>query len=156
VSRKAFFKAALINFAILQVVFLSLFAYIFGSLFQQAGHTHNIKILYVDYNSDSNRQSAIGSAMNAAYQELQSSTFPTIVQAPPNKFPISGNLETTVCGAIYWAAIYTSPGASLRLQNALATGGTIAESYNRSNILTYILNEARYSTIADSTILANL
>jgi hypothetical protein len=156
VPRRAFFRAALINFAILQLVFLSLFAYIFGSLYQQAGHTHNMKILYVDYDGDSNGESAIGNAVSAAYQELESSTFPTVVQASPSEFPISGNLETAVCGATYWAAIYTSPGASSRLQNALAAGGAVAESYNRSDALTYIWNEARYSTVADSAISANL
>lgn len=156
VSRKAFFKAALINFAILQLVFLTLFAYIFGALFQQAGHTHNIRVLFVDYDANGNKASAIGGAVSAAYQELKSTAFPTIVQASVNQFPTSGNLETKVCGASYWATIYTSPGASLRLQNALATGGAAAESYNRSDVLTFIWNEARYSTVADSVVESNL
>jgi hypothetical protein len=156
VPRRAFFRAALINFAILQVVFLSLFAYIFGSLYQQAGHTHNMKILYVDYDGTSNQPSTIGSAVSAAYQQLQSTKFPTLVTAPPSEFPISGNLESAVCGANYWAAIYTSPGASARLQDALAAGGAVAESYNRSDALTYIWNEARYSVVADPAISSNL
>jgi Protein of unknown function (DUF3533) len=67
VSRRAFFKAALINFVFLQAVFLTLFAYIFGFLFQRAGHTHKIKILYIDYDGDGNRESAIGSDVSAAY-----------------------------------------------------------------------------------------
>jgi hypothetical protein len=156
VPRRAFFRAALINFAILQVVFLSLFAYIFGSLYQQAGHTHNMKILYVDYDGTSNQPSTIGSAVSAAYQQLRSTKFPTLVTAPPSEFPISGNLESAVCGANYWAAIYTSPGASARLQDALAAGGAVAESYNRSDVLTYIWNEARYSVVADPAISSNL
>ena len=58
-----------------------------------------------------------------------------------------------MCSTRYWAALYTSPGASDRLQKALA-GQTSA--YDKADVLSYIWNEARYSSIVDSSVSANL
>ncbi len=48
-DRRSFLKAALLNFAILQLVFFGLFCYLFGSIFRQDSYFHNLKVLYVDY-----------------------------------------------------------------------------------------------------------
>jgi len=48
-ARRAFIKASGSNFLFLQILFLALFCYIFGSLFQQQEHTHNLRIAFVDY-----------------------------------------------------------------------------------------------------------
>ncbi|RDL36047.1 Uncharacterized protein BP5553_06659 [Venustampulla echinocandica] len=149
-SRIAFLRAAAINFILLQVLFLGLFVYIFGSLFQQDVHTHNMGILWVDYDGG-----LVGTAVRDAYKSLQGTTFPTLEESTPVQYPSPGEMREVVCQAKYWAALYTSPGASLRLDEAL-TGGSAASSYNRSDVLTFIWNEARYSPIADSSISANL
>jgi hypothetical protein len=146
--RKAFLKAASLNFILLQILFLGLFAYIFGALFQQAGHTHNLNVLYIDYDGG-----VVGQSVRDAYKTLQADSFPTLLEKPATQFPVEG-LEREVCRAKYWAVLYSSPGASTRLEAAL--GGSTASTYNRSDVLTFIWNEARYSTIVDSAIQANL
>ncbi len=60
-----------------------------------------------------------------------------------------------MCHIDFWATIYISPGASQRLQAALS-GSTPASEYDREDVVTYIWNEARYPTVADSAISANV
>jgi hypothetical protein len=146
--RRAFFKAAGQNFLFLQLLFLALFSYIFGALYQQGSHTHNMKILYVDYDNGT-----IGTAIRDAYQSLQGDAFPTIVERAGSDLLTTDNLRKEICDTRYWAALYTTPGASTRLESALADGTT---TYDKSDILSYIWNEARYSAVIDSTIAANL
>jgi hypothetical protein len=141
-------KAAFKNFLLLQLLFLCLFAYIFGAIFQQGGHTHNMKVLYVDYDGG-----IIGSAVRDAYHSLEADTFPTILERTPAQFPTPESLREEVCHARYWAALYTSSGSSIRLESAL-TGAT--DNYNNSDVMTYIWNEARYSAVVDSAIAGNL
>ena len=148
--RRAFLRAASINFLILQFLFLGLFAYIFGSLFQQDTHTHNMKVVYVDYDGG-----AIGASIMVGYKALEGVNFPTLVEETSAQYATPYDLENAVCSTQYWAALYSSPGASEKLEAALA-GGSAATTYNRSDVLTYIWNEARYSTTADSLISANL
>lgn len=148
--RRAFLKAAFINFTILQILFLGLFVYIFGSLFQQSRHIHNMNVLYVDYDGG-----VIGSSVRDAYQSLKADSFPTLQEESPTKFQTPGDIEKAVCKTRYWGAIYTLPGASSRLANALS-GGTAATTYNNKDVMTYVWNEARYSAIIDTTISANL
>lgn len=139
-------KGVFINFFILQVLFLALFAYIFGSLYQQAGHTHNAKILFIDYD-----QGIIGSSIRAAYQNLKADTFPTLVERSPEGITAPGDLREEVCKAHYWAALWVAPRATENLESAFA-GGAAAASYNRNDVVTFIWNEARYSTSADSLV----
>jgi hypothetical protein len=145
--RKAFMKGALINFLLLQLLFLGLFAYIFGALFQQAGHTHNLNVLYIDYDGG-----LVGQSVRQAYKSLQGDTFPTLQEEPASRHPVDG-LTGEICKAKYWAALYTNPGASTRLEAAL--GGS-ASAYNRSDVLTFVWNEARYSATVDSAIAGSL
>jgi hypothetical protein len=146
--RRAFFRAAGQNFLLLQLLFFALFAYIFGSLYQQESHVHNMKILYVDYDNG-----AIGTVVRDAYRSLQGDKFPALVERAASELSTADHLRKEVCNARYWAALYTSPGASTRLQAALVDGST---TYNKSDILSYIWNEARYSAIIDSAIAANI
>lgn len=143
-------KGVFINFAILQVLFLALFAYIFGSLYQQTSHVHNVKILFIDYD-----QGLIGSSIRAAYQTMQANSFPTLVERSPDGIAAPGDIRTEVCKAHYWAALWVAPRATENLESAFS-GGNAAASYNRSDVVTYIWNEARYSTSADSIVQANL
>ncbi|CZT47593.1 uncharacterized protein RSE6_08174 [Rhynchosporium secalis] len=146
--RVSFLKAAGINFLLLQILFFALFVYIFGALYQQTDRIHALEILFVDYDGGS-----VGHAVREAYGSLQGKTFPTLNERPANQFQM-GSLREHVCQAHYWAAFYISPGASDRLESAL--GGIEVPSYDRSDVLTYVWNEARYPAIVDSAISANL
>ncbi|KAK3387381.1 hypothetical protein B0H63DRAFT_469904 [Podospora didyma] len=140
----------------LQLLFLGLFAYIFGSLFQQDAHTHNLKIAFVDYDGG-----AIGAAVRQAYTaELQGDSFPTLVERPASDFPAPADLESAVCSIDYWAALYILPGASSRLHGALRDGADGSPPttlfYNRHNALAFIWNEARYPTVVGPAIASNI
>jgi Protein of unknown function (DUF3533) len=150
--RRKFLKAAFLNFILLQILFFALFAYIFGSLYQQNGHTHNLSVLFVDYDAGG----SITQAIRQSYSKVQTDSFPMLIERPALEFPDPPtSLRDEVCRARYWAALYVSPGASNRLQDAL-TGGSAATSYNRSDALVFIWNEARYSAVVDSSISSNL
>lgn len=144
--RFAVLKAATINLLLLQFLFLGLFCYLFGSLFQDSTHIHNLNVLFVDYDGG-----AIGVAVRAAYGQLEGPAFPTLIERPVSLYPQPNTIENAVCDIQYWGALYTTFNASDRLTAALA-GGSAATSYNRSNVLTLVWNEARYPTVIDSSI----
>ncbi|PMD55459.1 uncharacterized protein K444DRAFT_617175 [Hyaloscypha bicolor E] len=149
-TRVNLLKAAGLNFILLQILFLGLFCYIFGAIWQQSSHIHNMNVLFVDYDG-----SVLGTAVRDAYKTLQGKTFPTLQEMPSERFPTLGDVKEAVCRTNYWGAIYTSMGASERLANALP-GGVAADTYNRSDVLTFVWNEARYSTIVDPDIQGTL
>ena len=139
-------KAAGLNFILLQILFLGLFCYIFGAIWQQTPRIHALNVLFVDYDGG-----VVGTAIREAYKTLQGESFPTLQEATSQRFPTPGDMKEAVCKTSYWAAIYVSSGASERITNALP-GGPAADTYNRSDVLTFIWNEARYSTIVDADI----
>ncbi|KAK0631242.1 hypothetical protein B0T14DRAFT_417627 [Immersiella caudata] len=143
-----FFGAVVKKFILLQLLFLGLFAYIFGSLFQQDVHTHNLKVAFVDHDGG-----AIGAAVRQAYSSLQGDNFPTLVEKPASDFPLAEDLKSAVCRIDYWAALHIQPGASSRLHDVLLdTRG----AYNRHDALAFIWNEARYSTVVGPAIVSNI
>jgi hypothetical protein len=148
--RLALLKAATINLLLLQFLFLGLFCYLFGSLFQQTGHIHNINVLFVDYDGG-----AIGNAVRSAYNKMASTGFPTLVERPALFYPDPNSIDGAVCDIDYWAALYVAPNSSNLLSAAVA-GGSAAASYNKSNVMTMVWNEARYPTVVDSAISDNL
>lgn len=151
VQRKAVIKGASINFLMLQVLFLGLFCYIMGSLFKSNDRVNKMKILYID-----NDQGPVGDSVRRAYQSLRKPSFPTLVEQKGSDFKLSNHdAEHEVCRTHYWAALYTSSGASERLEAAFS-GGQAATKYNASNVLLYIWNEARYPPTSDSNIVSNL
>ena len=148
--RLAVIKSATVNLLLLQFLFLGLFCYIFGSLFQQTTHIHNINVLFVDYDGG-----AIGAAVRAAYDDLKAPGFPTLIERPVQAYPQPDAIQGGVCDIKYWAALYTTPNASNRLTGALG-GGVAASSYNNSDVLTMVWNEARYPTVVDSVVADSL
>ncbi|OBT65836.1 hypothetical protein VE03_05475 [Pseudogymnoascus sp. 23342-1-I1] len=142
--RLQLFKAIGGNFIILQVLFFALYCYIFGALYQQGSHIHNLTVAFVDYDGG-----AIGAAVRDAYKQLQGDGFPELIELSPQQYAQPSTLESKVCHIDFWAALYISPNASNRLAEGL-TGGIASSSYNRSDVLSFIWNEARYSTTSDS------
>jgi hypothetical protein len=145
--RKKLLKAAALNFLYLQVLFLGLFSYLFGSLFQQNSHVHNLGVLFVDYDGG-----IIGNSLRDAYSTLKGDGFPTLIERPASAFPAASGLREEVCEVNYWAALYVLPGASGRLEDALSGSST----YNNSDVMSFIWNEARYSATTDSLIVQNM
>ncbi|KAK3996210.1 hypothetical protein QBC44DRAFT_232257 [Cladorrhinum sp. PSN332] len=152
-ARIAFFKAAGNNFILLQLLFLGLFCYIFGSLFVQTNHTHNLKILFVDYDGG-----AIGDAVREAYTALRGKSFPSLIERSSTDHPATTDLWRAVCHADYWAALYVVPGASSRLEEVLSAGpdSPSTPSYNNRDVMAYIWNEALYAPVVDASISSNI
>ncbi|KAJ5189943.1 hypothetical protein N7491_008016 [Penicillium cf. griseofulvum] len=139
-------KAATVNLLVLQILFLGLFCYIFGSLFQQSGHIHNINVLFVDYDGG-----AIGDAARTAYQKLKAPHFPTFMEQSASVYPHPSSIEGAVCDIKYWGALFITANASNALSAAFA-GGPAASSYNKNDVLTMVWNEARYPTVVDAVL----
>ncbi|KAF4496385.1 Nitrosoguanidine resistance SNG1 [Fusarium agapanthi] len=149
-ARVAWFKAAGSNFLYLQLLFLGLFCYILGSLYQQTSHTHNLTIVFVDYDGG-----AIGQAVRGAYSTLRGKDYPSVIERSTSDFPTKKDLLEAVCKTKYWGAFFVTRGASNRLHEALEGNDTTA-GYNNSDVMGYIWNEAVYAPIVDSAISANL
>ena len=149
-ERLKFLRLAFTNFFILQVLFLGLFSYLFGALFLQNSHIHKLNVAFVDYDGG-----IIGTSIRSAYLQLQAPSFPTVTERSPSEYPNERALKTAVCKIHYWAALYVSPNASSNFEAGL-TGGAAADNYNKSDVLSFIWNEARYSATADSFIAQNM
>ncbi|KAJ5874867.1 uncharacterized protein N7529_003297 [Penicillium soppii] len=148
--RLALLRAAGVNLLLLQFLFLGLFCYIFGSLFQQSTHIRGVNVLFVDYDGG-----AIGDAIRDAYKKLEAPGFPTLIERPTSAYPQPGSIDGAVCDIKYWGAVYTTANASNALTAAFA-GGLAASSYNKDDVLTMVWNEARYPTVADSALETSL
>ncbi|KAJ0116435.1 hypothetical protein J7T55_007415 [Diaporthe amygdali] len=149
-SRIAFFKAAGKNFTLLQVLFLGLFCWVFAALFQQTDHAHKITVALVDYDGG-----AVGLALREAYARLEGNAFPTLVERDPGVYSSPAALEDAVCRTEYWAALYVARGSSDKLQ-AVLNGDSDGSRLDRSDILTYIWNEARYSSVVDAVVSSSI
>ena len=107
-------------------------------------------MLFVDYDGG-----VIGEAVRTSYDSLKGSDFLSLQEESPAVFPSIGRLEKEVCGTRYWAALYTTAGASDRLSKALSSINAVT-TYKPEEVLTFIWNEARYSAIVDTAIHNNL
>jgi hypothetical protein len=149
-TRRKLLKLSLINFIILQALFLCLFAYIYGSLYQETKLVDSLNVIFVDYDGG-----LIGTAIRNAYSGLRGSGFPNLIEQTPQQYADQTALYNAICQADFWGAIFVSAGASTKYDRVL-TSGVTPSSYNRSDVLTYIWDEARYSTVADSAIAQSL
>lgn len=150
-KRYRFLRSACLNLAILQLLFLGLFAYIFGSLFTQNSHIHNLNVFFVDYDGGS-----VGAAFRTAYQQQQAANFPTLLEQSAADYPDpAASLRQAVCSARIWGALFISAGATEALNTALQ-GGTAAAQYNPVDYATLVWNEARYATVVDSAIYSSM
>jgi hypothetical protein len=141
-------KAAGKNFILLQLLFFSLFCYLFGALYKQNKYIHHLNVAFVDYDGG-----AIGDSIRSAYQTLHKGNFPTLEERSIARYPNPSDLRRDVCKARYWGAIYISPNSSAIVQDALSGQ---AVNYNKTDVVQYIWNEARYSTIIDASISFNI
>ena len=143
--RKFFASAAVAAVAVLLLLLLNL-TYLYGSVYHQTQRGAAFHILLVDYDGG-----VVGRSLSSAYQHLKSPSFPTLFTQPPSQYSSSDTIVQAVRNRQYWAAIFTSQGASQRLSAALQ-GGSAATTYNSTDALTYVWNEVRYPATADSVI----
>ena len=145
VWRKFVSAAAIAAVAVLLLLFLNL-SYLYGSVYNQTTRSSAFHILLVDYDGG-----IIGRSLSSAYEHLKSPSFPTLVAQSPSQYPSADAIVQAVRGRQYWAAIFTSQGASQRLSAALM-GGAAATTYDPNDALTYVWNGVRYPVAAESVI----
>lgn len=125
-----------------QVLFLADISYLNGTLYREEQRVHNLKVLMVDYD-----RGAIGQSLRSAAQALRAETFPSLEEHTTTEYPTVSEIRHAVLVGKFWAAIFSHPGASNRLDLAVRSNDTTAP-YDASDAVTYIYNAARYpSTI---------
>ncbi|KAL7911024.1 hypothetical protein GGI35DRAFT_492511 [Trichoderma velutinum] len=147
---KPFFHALGIGFLAVHLVFLLLMSLLYGSQYEAGKKIYRFDILTVDYDGG-----LIGQSLFAAYEKLQGSSFPTLQVHSASEYPTQQSVESAVRAGKYWGALYTIPGASERL-NAALQGGNSAASYNNTDTIRYIWNEARFPLYSAGFIEPNL
>lgn len=146
-KKKNFVIGVTSSFVLIQLLFLGVMSYLYGAVYQESTRISSLNVLMVDYDS-----SVIGESLRQAVTTLSSESFPTISERTTSDYPTEQDVVNAVYRAHYWAAIFTTTGASQRLTEAITSGA----AYDASNAITYVYNEARYPTVESGYILANL
>ncbi|KAJ5813243.1 hypothetical protein N7447_010266 [Penicillium robsamsonii] len=139
---KPFLGAVGGSFVLIQLLFLANMSYLYGSAFNDGQRMKALKILLVDYD-----QSIVGQSLKAAYTQLASPGFPTLIEHSSTDYPAANDIRESICKGHYWGAIYTNPNASSQLSSAIASPAA-AQIYQSSGALTYVWNGARYPSYA--------
>ena len=145
IVRKFLARAAIAAVSVLLLLLLNL-AYLYGTVYHQTERAAAFHFLLVDYDGG-----VVGRSLSSAYLHLKSPSFPTLFTQPPSQYPSPDSIIQAVRNRQYWAAIFTSQGASQRLSAALQ-GGSAATTYNPTDALTYVWNGVRYPIAAESVI----
>lgn len=138
------------SFVLIQLLFLALLSYLYGSVYEDSSRTHKLNFLMVDYDGG-----VIGESLRKAGEQLAGPKFPTIQEESQTQYPTADDVVNAVWAGDYWGAIFTTPDASLRLSEALA-GGQAAATYNANNTITYVYNEARYASFEAGYVAGNM
>lgn len=133
------------------LLFLGDMSYLFGSSLWQRQRTHALHVLAVDFDGGD----TVSQALAASYNTLRSNEFPTVeFQNTSTHYPNPAAVREAVCRGGYWGAVYVHAGAAARLSGAAA--GNASEPYQANDTITYIYNQARYTTTVESAIHSNL
>ncbi|KAE8442515.1 hypothetical protein EG329_003296 [Mollisiaceae sp. DMI_Dod_QoI] len=124
--------------------------YLYGSFYHEVDRAFAFHILTVDYDGG-----IIGESLSQAYQQLKGTRFPTLITGTETQYPTPDAVLKAIRDGKYWAAIYSTPGASERLSAALL-GGTAATAYDASDAFTYVWNEVRYPAFSQEVIQGSL
>ena len=147
--KRKFFLVMAVVFLMLQILFIGVMAYLYGSIWKSSARYHRFNILYVDFDGG-----VIGQALNQAYQQLKAPNFPTLISESSSDYVSPDAVLKAIQNGKWWAAVYSNPGASQRLANALQ-GGDAAKAYDPTQALTYVWNEVRYPPFSDEAFGAN-
>ena len=138
-----------IVFVMLQILFICVMSYLYGSIWRSSTRYDRFSVLFLDFDGG-----VIGQALKLAYQKLQAPNFPSLIQQSVQDYPSPEVALAAVKAGRWWAAVYSDLGASDRLAAALK-GGTAAQAYDPSQALTYVWNEVRYPPFSDEVFQAN-
>ncbi|KGO68035.1 protein of unknown function DUF3533 [Penicillium italicum] len=130
------------TFVLIQLLFLANMSYLYGTAFHNSQRMKAFTILLVDYD-----HGIVGQSVKAAYSQLASPGFLTLIEHPWTEFPAANDIRKSVCKGHYWGAIYANSNASSRLSAALASPEA-AKTYQNSEALTYVWNGAKYPAYA--------
>jgi hypothetical protein len=147
---KPFFPAITSMFILVQVMFLGMMSYVYGTMYQSSSRAHALNVLLIDYD-DGN----LGASISTAYQAIQGQSFPSIFEHSPSEYSSAESIRDAVCKGHYWGAVYTHPNASERL-SAAYQGGQAASTYDPFDVVSYIYNGARWPVISDSILQINI
>lgn len=136
--RLKFSIAIFVAFILLQILFLGLMSYLYGSLWKSKSRYHSFRVLFLDFD-----QGVVGQATNLAYHLLKAPSFPSFISRNTTDYPSQEAALNAVRDGSFWAAVLVNPGSSDRLAAALR-GGSAAQNYDPSAAVTYIWNEVRY------------
>ena len=147
--RLKFSVTIVLAFIMLQLLFLGLMSYLYGSLWNSKNRYDRFHVLFLDFD-----QGAIGQAMNLAYDLVKGPSFPSFIFGTTTEYPSRKSALDAVRDGSFWAAVLVNPGSSERLTSALH-GGLAAQSYDPSTAVTYIWNEGRYPAFSSEVFVAN-
>lgn len=150
---KGYWKQLLIPLTLaavsLLLVFVADMCLLFGSVFDQRHRVHGLKVLVVDFDGG-----AISEALGATYDTMKGPGFPELVFEDSSvEYSSPSDVREAVCTDGYWGAMYVHQDASERLASAIA--GDV-DVYQPNNTITYIYNQARYTTSTDALVGSNL
>ncbi len=150
-KRKKFFGPLIGSGVVLLIFFLGYMSYLFGTVYHQRYHFHGLKVLVVDFDNGG----AVSQAIQASYEQKKGPSFPTLEFRNPTNYPDTQSVKDAVCVDGWWGAMYIHEGASKKLANAVASKSN-GKPYFANDTVTYIYNQARYTTVGDAAIKANL
>lgn len=110
----------------------------------------NLVVLAVNFDGG-----PIAQSLRDAWEAAKSPSFLTLVWKSTAEYDNPSAVLEAVCRGEYWAAIYTTAGASHRLSDALL-GGSAAATYQASDAMQYVWNQARYPTVSEGVISTQL
>ena len=141
--KRKFILTTFIISILLQLLFLGVMSWLYGSVWRSAYRVHNFKVLYINYDGG-----VVGKSLEAAYQMVRGPSFPSFEQHSPLEYPTIHDCVEAVRRTDYWGAFVVNGNASYSLTQALQSG-TAAEHYHPTNALTYVWNEVRYPPLSD-------
>ncbi|KAL3430077.1 hypothetical protein BDV09DRAFT_30577 [Aspergillus tetrazonus] len=126
----------------LQLLILANMSYLYGTAYRGSLRYSTMKVLYVDYDGG-----AVGQSVTTAYTKIQGPGFPTVHQHTQEEYPTEQDIQEAVCKGDYWGAIYSVPGVSSRITDALSSSDS-AKAYDSTQALGYIYKSAIYPAYA--------
>ncbi|KAI1622181.1 hypothetical protein EDD37DRAFT_509742 [Exophiala viscosa] len=148
-NRKSFLRKIAFIALALQLLFVSNFSYLYGSLWGSNNRAHALKVLSVDLDGG-----VISQSVKEAYDHLRGPGFPSLLEPAEGIVQSVSEAAEAVRDGTYWAAFVVHANASARLDQALK-GGAAAKAYQASEATTYIWNEVRYPPFSDEMFESN-
>lgn len=149
-DRRRIIISLLAPFLIIQLLFLGLQAYVFGSSFGSPERLDKLHVLAIDYD-----QGIVGNALRAASSHLEGPSMLGFEWRSVKEYPDPFEVHKAVRDGVYWASVQVMEGATSRLEDAIADN-TTAAAYDAKGAVKIVYNEARYPDFEDLFVAGNL